>query len=442
MPDMRRAHPLSLALLAVPFTLLAIPFAGTARADDPCAEDVKRLCPTIAPGGGRVDACLGANASALSAACRDRRQADEAKVRAFLQEFMDVCSVDLYRLCPDVKPGGGRINACLSDRYADVSSSCRAYLDRIKDARNQVTALRDACRADVERLCVGVQSEAGPLVACLQEHEQGLSPACTPSLPLAMTAVALLERIEKAFSAERIQQTLEVLQGLDSVAFTRSQLAFQFDTLQGVGGQANANRLTFSPQFVFGHRNQFALSVKVPVSAVYPYSQAANPVTGLGAVNTGFGWAFFSRGQMKQFLGLGVQFKTATSPTLGSGWAVQPIYAIALGLARWVSVTTQVSWTRSFAEGAGFPEIDILQLRPIVAVALPASSFAALDTTLGWDLVKGRFLPIMKGVLGKHVDRQKSVSISTWVQGALTSEAAAQTFRYGFGLNLSYFFDW
>jgi hypothetical protein len=113
-----------------------------------------------------------------------------------------------------------------------------------------------------------------------------------------------------------------------------------------------------------------------------------------------------------------------------------------VGLARWVSITTQLSWTRSFAEGTGFPEINILQLRPIVSVALPAMSFAALDTTLGWDFVHGRFVPVMKGVLGKYIDRQRSLLISTWLQGALTSEAAAQTFRYGFGLNLSYYFDW
>lgn len=435
MPTMRLAKTLLAASLAVLV-------AGNARAEDSCAEDVKRLCGTVNPGGGRVDACLQENVAALSTGCRDRRRADEVGLKDYLQAFMDACSLDVSRFCSNVKPGSGRINACLSDFYVFLTSSCQEHVDGLKEARIRVTALREACRADAQRLCADVQSEAGPLLGCLQEHEKSLSTGCTPREPLAIAAVALLEWSERIASEERVQQSLEILQGLDSVAFSRSQLALQFDNLQGLGGQANANRLTFNPQFVFGHRNEFALIVKVPVLAVYPYAPSVNPVTGLGAVNAGLAWAFYSRGQIKQYLALGGQFKTSTSPTLGAGWAVQPAYAIALGLARWISITTQVSWTRSFAEGVGFPEINILQVRPIVVVALPAMSFAALDTTLGWDFVHGTFVPIMKGVLGKYVDRQRSLMISTWLQGALTSEAAAQTFRYGFGLNLSYFFDW
>jgi hypothetical protein len=297
---------------------LAVFAAANARAEDPCAEDVKRLCWNVAPGGGRVEACLKENVAALSAACRDERQRNEARVKEYLQEFMNACSLDVNRFCANVKPGGGRINACLSDYYVVLTSSCQEHVDGLKDARTRVAALRDACRADAERLCVAVKSEAGPLVACLQEHEQSLSPGCTPREPMAMAAVAVLERAEMIASEERIQQTLEIFQGLDSIAFSRSQLALQFDNIQGLGGQANANRLTFNPQFVFGHRNQFALIVKVPVLAVYPYDPSASPVTGLGAVNAAFAWAFFSRGQMKQFLALGAQFKTATSPTLGA----------------------------------------------------------------------------------------------------------------------------
>jgi hypothetical protein len=421
---------------------LALLSAAPAAAADPCAEDVKRLCAAVEPGGGRIEACLEANAPSLSPACRDVREAEAAATREFLQEFKDACGVDMGRLCQGVKPGGGRIQACLSRHEDDLSSACRGQVERVAEAKVRVTALRDACRADLGRLCADEQAEAGRMVSCLQEHFEELSPGCTPGDPGARAAVALLERVEKATADARIEQTLEILQGLDSVAFVRSQIALQFDDLVGFAGRANANRLTFNPQFVFGHRNQFALVLRVPVVTVYPYDATANPVTGLGAVNAGLAWAFHSRGQWKQYVALGVQFKTATSPSLGSGWAVQPTYALALGLARWLSLTAQVSWTRSFAEGVGFPEIDVLQLRPIVVVGLPAMAFAALDTSLAWDLVRGTFLPVMKGVLGKYVDRQKSLLISAWLQGALTREAAAQTFRYGFGLNLAYFFDW
>ena len=74
--------------------------------------------------------------------------------------------------------------------------------------------------------------------------------------------------------------------------------------------------------------------------------------------------------------------------------------------------------------------------------ALPGRSFLALDTRLGKDFVSDTFLPLMKGVAGLFVDRQKSLSISAWYQAALTSAARAETFDFEVGLSLAYYFDW
>src|SRR5512136_448866 len=56
-----RAMRASRTLLAASLALLAAPGA---RAQDACAEDVKRLCGKVEPGGGRVDACLQQNLAA------------------------------------------------------------------------------------------------------------------------------------------------------------------------------------------------------------------------------------------------------------------------------------------------------------------------------------------------------------------------------------------
>jgi len=87
-------------------------------------------------------------------------------------------------------------------------------------------------------------------------------------------------------------------------------------------------------------------------------------------------------------------------------------------------------------------EVNLVQLEPILVLALPGRSFVALDTRLGWDFARDTFLPLVKGVAGLFVDRQKSLSISAWYQASLTSAAVAETFDYGVGLGLAYYFDW
>ena len=69
-------------------------------------------------------------------------------------------------------------------------------------------------------------------------------------------------------------------------------------------------------------------------------------------------------------------------------------------------------------------------------------SFLALDTRLGWDFATSTFVPIVKGVAGLYVDRQKSLSISVWYQATLSQAAASQIYEYGVGMGLAYFFDW
>ena len=151
--------------------------------------------------------------------------------------------------------------------------------------------------------------------------------------------------------------------------------------------------------------------------------------------------------RIRQYLGLGLQWKTGSEALIGAPWALEPTYAIAIGLARWLSLTTEVTWVRSFGPLGNYSELNVLYLRPILVAGLPANSFVALDTRLGWNFTNGgSFVPVMKAVAGMFVDRGKSLSISAWYQASLTSESVWRTFPFGFnfgiGAGLSYFFDW
>ncbi|BDG05626.1 cysteine rich repeat-containing protein [Anaeromyxobacter oryzae] len=424
---------------AVAAELLGVP---SARAEYPCADDVKQFCAEVRPGGGRVHNCLRENAAKLSPACGARLAATEERIRSRLERFGVACRRDIGRLCGAVKPGGGRLLACLFRNQDRLSSACEEEVESIQEAREKVTAVREACRADVERLCSDVPSEAGLLVDCLKANEGQLSRSCRSVDPgLTSAAAELIDAVEAMSGQERTREALEILQGVDTIAFSRSQVLFQVDSYQGLGGRGNANRLLFNPQLVFGDRSQFALQLKAPVLAVYPGAVGGSAQTGLGDVTTSLAWAFSGSRRSHQYLSLGLQWHTAARPALGGTWAVTPAYATSFGLARWLSLTGQLAWARSFAED-GNQKLNLLVLEPVIVANLPGRSFLVLDTRLGWNLVDDSFVPVMKGVVGIFTDRQKSLSISAWYQAALSSAAKAQFFEWAVGSGLAYFFDW
>jgi hypothetical protein len=85
------------------------------------------------------------------------------------------CQEDVQRLCADVKPGQGRMARCLREKEAEVSPACREFL---KQRRSEFRAARTACADDMKRLCADVRPGQGRVAACLKRHEAELSPEC------------------------------------------------------------------------------------------------------------------------------------------------------------------------------------------------------------------------------------------------------------------------
>ena len=428
---------------ALGFLLLFALGVPSALAIDPCLEDVKRLCPGVALTKGAVRSCLQKNEAALGETCRATLDAENAAARRFVREFLVACKADLDQFCPAIEPGGGRMLGCLSRHQLEISRPCESEVVRIGEARDRVAAFRSACVEDLKALCAGVPQEAGPMLECVEENRERVSAVCSATdFRLVSAAAAVVEHVDDMTRRDRVREALEILQGLDSVAFSRSQILLQFDSFQSLAEKGNGGRMLFNPQFVFGKTGEFALQIKVPVTALYPYAASVPTQFGLGAVTTAFAWNFMGEGRVRQFLALGFQWETASTPAIGGPWALVPSYAIGIGLTRWMSFTTQVQWLRSLGSTGNYPELNLLLLEPIVVFNLPGRSFMGLDTRLGWNFATGTFIPTMKGMAGIFIDRQKSLSISAWYQATLSQPAASQFYKYGVGMGLAYFFDW
>lgn len=97
------------------------------------------------------------------------------------QAGRDACGADVEKYCKDVAPGGGRRYRCLKEHEKDLSEPCRKH---IADFQGKVRGMHEACWDDVSRLCEGVRPGGGRILACLKEHEGELSEPCRAALPL------------------------------------------------------------------------------------------------------------------------------------------------------------------------------------------------------------------------------------------------------------------
>ena len=82
------------------------------------------------------------------------------------------CKADLDKVCPGVEPGHGRILACLEGKTDQLSQACK------DDVSKKLTALYKACKADTEKLCPGVEMGGGRLLQCLGDNDTALSSSC------------------------------------------------------------------------------------------------------------------------------------------------------------------------------------------------------------------------------------------------------------------------
>ena len=427
--------------------LTVLLLSGRARAVDPCGADVKAFCSDVKPGGGRVNKCLVEHQSQAAPACQAKLETQAKKAKELIAEFWDACSTDTQRLCATVRPGENRLLTCLTRNDYNLSARCAVEVAKFDTAREKVRQLQTACRPEAQRLCADSLSQAGELLSCLQENQAELSPACKEQEPgIAGEAATIVDTVNTMTSQARIEDTVAILQGLNSVAFSRNQIAMSFDYLQSPGAKpANLDQITLNPLLVFGKGNQFAVSVKVPVAALFPDPvQPPTPqppaTSGVAAVNTAFGWAFYARGSVRQYAALSLQWNSASEASIGSPWVLTPVYAIAAGLAGWVSLTTELSWSHSVGNVGNYPGVNLLSLRPILVFNLPSTTFLSVDTKLGWDFLKQIFVPVIRFQGGKLIGRD--LSISAWYQVTLNTVGRQDAFNFGVGFNFSYFFDW
>ena len=140
----------------------------------PCVADAQKLCPDVKPGGGRIAACLKEHKDQVSAQCK-------ARIAQFREEA-ESCKADVEKLCPNTKPGPER-RACMQQHKDQVSPECKQFYEQVMQRRGDMREAMQSCRGDVAKFCKDATPGGGRIMECLQQHKSELSPDCSAKLP-------------------------------------------------------------------------------------------------------------------------------------------------------------------------------------------------------------------------------------------------------------------
>ena len=85
------------------------------------------------------------------------------------------CRAEIQQHCAGVQPGEGRLRACVKENFAAFSEPCKQAL------LSSVAVVR-ACKADVQRTCPDIQPGGGHIQACMKDHFAEYSDSCKQAI--------------------------------------------------------------------------------------------------------------------------------------------------------------------------------------------------------------------------------------------------------------------
>ena len=122
---------ISLVVLGCMLLLFGIALAEQGPVEtvlDGCQKDIETYCKGVKPGEGRILACLYAYQDKLSNRCEYALYDAAAQLEraiAALTYLANECKDDLKAYCSDVKPGEGRLINCIDKNMEKVSKRCK-----------------------------------------------------------------------------------------------------------------------------------------------------------------------------------------------------------------------------------------------------------------------------------------------------------------------------
>jgi hypothetical protein len=91
--------------------------------------------------------------------------------RAAPHAAAQACRSDFTKYCSGVEPGGGRVVACLQQHQDELTPACKSTVDQLA-----------GCGEEVRKIC-GTASGRSELQECMKTHSSEFSATCRAAAP-------------------------------------------------------------------------------------------------------------------------------------------------------------------------------------------------------------------------------------------------------------------
>ena len=106
--------------------------------------------------------------------------------KGIVETVAEGCQKEIDTYCKDVKPGEGRILACLYSREDKLSGRCEYALydaaSQLERAITAITYVANECREDLKAYCSGVKPGEGRLIDCIDKNMEKVSDRCKQAI--------------------------------------------------------------------------------------------------------------------------------------------------------------------------------------------------------------------------------------------------------------------
>jgi hypothetical protein len=131
----RLLMPAGLAMLFVGPAAAQPSEAAVAAVRSSCRSDYIAHCMGVPRGGSEALACLQRNQASLSTGCRHALAELGPVGGGAGPGLTQQCAAHLREICPGIAPGSGRLVACLADRRESLGEECRQALENARATR-------------------------------------------------------------------------------------------------------------------------------------------------------------------------------------------------------------------------------------------------------------------------------------------------------------------
>ncbi len=109
-----------------------------------------------------------------------------AAEKGLVEIVADGCKTEIDTYCKGVRPGEGRILACLYAFQEKLSTRCEYALydaaAQLEQAVAALTYLANECRDDLKTFCSAVKPGEGRLIECIDKNKEKISGRCKQAI--------------------------------------------------------------------------------------------------------------------------------------------------------------------------------------------------------------------------------------------------------------------